>query len=76
MKYARKPVDVDDLMQAGRIAVWQELEKHKDRNRSYVIQLIDWRIQDEAKRIYRNQEEQYSPIQEELLYSSDTEMDN
>lgn len=57
-RFARRPDDVDDFIQEGRLAAWQALQDDPKATKSYVHQRISWRVSDFAtRRIYKNPEE-------------------
>lgn len=56
--FARRPEDVQDYEQEGRIIAWQALQDDPNATKSYVRQRIDWRLMDFTTRvIYKNPEE-------------------
>lgn len=72
--------DAEDLAQEGRIAAWQALEKaHGDRGTvAYVQQMIEWRMTDAARKLYKYNEKEtsgFTPSQENLLYGDHGDVD-
>jgi DNA-directed RNA polymerase specialized sigma24 family protein len=56
--FAKRPADIDDFEQIGRIAAYSALEDDPTATKSYVYQRIDWRMIDFYQRnIYKNPEE-------------------
>lgn len=73
--------DVEDLEQEGRMAAWLALERaHGKRGTTaYVQQMIEWRMVDTARKMYRYAEKEnvgYTPAQNNLLYGDYGEVDN
>ncbi len=58
--FARKPVEVSDFEQEGRIAAWQALQKDPDATKSYVQQRIDWMLLNYSNRYVHKNPEEYS----------------
>jgi DNA-directed RNA polymerase specialized sigma24 family protein len=58
ISYARRPDDIEDFQQVGRLAAWAALKDDPTATKSYVYRRIGWRMNDFWKRgLYKDPDE-------------------